>query len=57
MLLINPVVMASDYVDWHNHWAQEQIYDWVKKDLISGYPDGTLKPDQEITRAEFFFFG
>jgi hypothetical protein len=36
-----------------NHWAGKQIGDWVTKGLIKGYPDGTFKPDNSITRAEF----
>jgi prophage DNA circulation protein len=39
--------------DVQNHWAEKQVYDWVNKGLISGYPDATFKPDHEITRVEF----
>jgi len=39
--------------DIQNHWAGKQISDWVTKGLIKGYPDGTFKPDNSITRAEF----
>ncbi|MFX4262142.1 S-layer homology domain-containing protein [Pelotomaculum propionicicum] len=39
--------------DIQNHWAQKQISDWVDKGYISGYPDGSFKPDNTITRAEF----
>lgn len=34
-------------------WAKETIIDWVDKGLISGYEDGTFRPNQEITRAEY----
>ena len=34
-----------------DHWAYKQIAT-ASKGLVSGYPDGTFKPDQAITRAE-----
>ncbi len=40
-------------VDLENHWAKEQITQWVNSGLAKGYPDGTFKPDATITRAEF----
>lgn len=39
--------------DIHNHWAEKQIAEWVNNGLIKGYSDGTFKPDNSITRAEF----
>ncbi len=39
--------------DIQNHWAGKQINDWVEKGYISGYPDGSFKPDTSVTRAEF----
>jgi hypothetical protein len=41
---------ASDISD---HWAKTTIQSWMDKGLIKGYPDGTFKPNQNITRAEF----
>jgi len=40
-------------VDIQGHWAETQILDWFEKGLISGYPDSTIKPNSEVTRAEF----
>ncbi|MHA6481662.1 S-layer homology domain-containing protein [Paenibacillus sp. strain BS8-2] len=37
----------------HWHWAEQQLEDWVSKGLIKGYADGSYKPDNAITRAEF----
>jgi len=39
--------------DIQGHWAEKQIGDWVAKGLASGYPDGSFRPDNSITRAEF----
>lgn len=39
--------------DMNGHWAQQTVDTFVKLDVINGYEDGTAKPDQEITRAEF----
>ncbi len=36
-----------------SHWAKEQIEQAVAKGYVSGYPDGTFKPEQKVTRAEF----
>ena len=36
-----------------NHWAAEQMDILSDKGVIVGYPDGTFKPDENVTRAEF----
>ena len=36
----------------NNHWASETIAQSAKKGWISGYPDGTFKPEQNISRIE-----
>ncbi len=39
--------------DITGHWAQDSIDTLVKQGCISGYPDGSFKPENRITRAEF----
>ncbi len=36
-----------------NHWAAAQIKELSEQGVIVGYPDGTFKPDNNVTRAEF----
>lgn len=36
-----------------NHWAAEQMDILSDKGVIVGYPDGTFRPDDNVTRAEF----
>ena len=35
------------------HWAAKQIEILTEKGVIIGYPDGTFKPDDNVSRAEF----
>lgn len=35
-----------------NHWAAKYIMPAVKYGIVKGYPDGTFKPSQVLTRAE-----
>lgn len=41
------------FSDIDNHWAKEWIKNAVGLGFVSGYEDGTFKPDRTITRAEF----
>ena len=34
------------------HWAHDCIITLLRHGIIRGYPDGTIRPDQPITRAE-----
>ena len=36
-----------------SHWAYKQIKQLSEKSVVIGYPDGTFKPDENVTRAEF----
>lgn len=36
-----------------NHWAAAQIKELSQSGVIVGYPDGSFKPDNNVTRAEF----
>src|SRR5665648_1268382 len=44
---------AATMSDISGHWAQTTIQSWTDNNLIKGYPDGTFKLDNNITRAEF----
>lgn len=43
---------AGTFNDINGHWAEETIEKWQDAGIISGYPDGTFKPDNPVTRAE-----
>lgn len=47
------LVGAQAASDVSGHWAEKQIVEWVTNGNLQGYSDGTLKPDNAITRAEF----
>ncbi len=40
------------FTDIENHWARDIILSLAKEGVVSGYPDGTFRPDAPITRAE-----
>ena len=40
------------FTDIIGHWSEEYINRAAQEGWISGYPDGSFKPDQYITRAE-----
>ncbi|PHO07554.1 hypothetical protein BFT35_05635 [Thermoanaerobacterium thermosaccharolyticum] len=68
ILMLMPVFSVNGYAgtdssvgivqfsDVNGHWAETTINDWAKKGLISGYTDGTFKPNNSVTRAEFLAF-
>ncbi|MDY6784819.1 MAG: family 10 glycosylhydrolase [Cyanobacteriota bacterium] len=39
--------------DIQNHWAKDCIQQLSQREIISGYPNGTFRPDRPVTRAEF----
>lgn len=41
------------FSDIQGHWAKNWIEQAVNLGFVSGYEDGTFKPDRTITRAEF----
>ena len=41
------------FYDSRGHWAKDEINTYVKREIIYGYPDGTFRPNKEITRREF----
>jgi hypothetical protein len=47
----SPPVHFTDLID--TYWAYDTIYKAVNEGYLSGYEDGSFKPDKEITRAEF----
>ena len=48
------VTNASAFTDTEGHWAQDAISKWSENyGLITGYEDGTFRPDASITRGAF----
>ncbi|SCG81811.1 Cell surface glycoprotein 2 S-layer protein 2 [Proteiniborus sp. DW1] len=50
MMPLQAYASASDIA---GYWAEDVITQWIEKGLVSGYSDGTFRPQNYITRAEF----
>lgn len=53
VLLNLSIPSALAFTDIQTHWAQACINQMAPRKLVSGYPDGTFRPNATITRAEF----
>lgn len=54
MFLNTTVQAAQAFTDISsNHWACWYIKTLAEEGVVAGYPDGTFRPDNNITRAEF----
>jgi hypothetical protein len=43
---------ASEFTDSQGHWAEGYIQALALRGVVGGYPDGTFKPEAQISRAE-----
>lgn len=53
ILLFGPASLSAEFTDTNNHWAKSYIDLVSSKNVVSGYPDNTFKPDNNIKRIEF----
>lgn len=54
MLLGRASSAASSPADIRGAWSEQILLEWMEKGWLNGYPDGTVKPAKEVTRAELF---
>ena len=52
ILSTNVLAAEAKFNDIDGHWAESTIEKWQDSGFISGYPDGSFKPDNPVTRAE-----
>jgi len=53
-ILASPPTAAASpaFTDISGHWAESTIERFADAGIISGFPDGSFRPDQDVTRAE-----
>lgn len=54
LILSLGVTSFAQISDLENHWAKEAINYLVEKGVLIGYPDGTFRPDNPMSKAEFY---
>lgn len=52
IIAANTGINYAAYTDTTRHWAKTYIEDLQSKQLISGYEDGSFKPDAPVSRLE-----
>jgi len=58
ILAVFPQAMVAEgetksFSDIKGHWAESAIQNAVKDGYVTGFPDGTFKPNKTVTAAEF----
>ena len=58
VLLVSTMVLSSTPAliwasDYENHWAAEAIDRWKDRGIVDGFEDGSFKPNEAITKAQF----
>ena len=54
--MLFPGGTAAAFSDIEGHWAGTSLRNWLEAGLAGGYPDGTFRPNNPVTRAEFVTF-
>ncbi|QUH26003.1 S-layer homology domain-containing protein [Serpentinicella alkaliphila] len=54
ILFFSLCLSYAQYLDIDNHWSADSVY-WATNDvkIFKGYPDGTFRPEEHITRAQY----
>lgn len=52
-LAFSSVVAAQPFSDVHTHWSRHYAAALDARTILSAFPDGTFRPDNAVTRAEF----
>lgn len=52
MIITTTVSAEAEFNDISDHWAKNVIEKWQDSGYINGYPDGSFKPNNPVTRAE-----
>ncbi|GAU77823.1 S-layer homology domain-containing protein [Fusibacter sp. 3D3] len=53
IIIAQPSFATSTPTDIQGHWSEPFVTSLVGQGVISGYPDGTFKPDKAISNVEF----
>ncbi len=53
IVIFSVTISSFALTDISDHWAKPYIDDLIAKQAIGGYPDGTFKPENTISTAEF----
>ena len=54
LMLVFPMTVNAAFSDVaDNHWAKDYINNLTSSGVINGYPDGTFKPDDTLTKGAF----
>lgn len=51
--LVAPALAQSTFYDTQGSFAERCIQNLAQRNIISGYPDGSFRPNAPVTRAEF----
>lgn len=54
LILSNTATVFGQLLDTEKHWAEEVVEYMVDKGIIHGYPDGSFRPENNMTKAEFY---
>ena len=54
LVISSTVIGFAQTRDINNHWAEENINYMVEKNVVNGYPDGTFRPENKMTKVEFY---
>ncbi|SFJ87350.1 Ig-like domain (group 2) [Paenibacillus sp. UNC496MF] len=54
-LAMSPASAFADqsFKDVDGHWAQKQLEQWIASGNLKGFDDGTVRPNESVTRAQF----
>ena len=53
LIVFGTVVTNAAFSDVESHWAKTFITELTNKKILNGYPDGTFRPNNVLTKGEY----